>query len=80
MQISFHEWEDSPVAHRAAASLGSKEVQVWIATAPSDEAGLTALACQLSPDERAQNDSASANRAANSCLAAPCYGSSWERV
>jgi 4'-phosphopantetheinyl transferase len=54
MQISFHEWEDSPLAHRAAASLGSNEVQVWIATAPSNEAGLTALACQLSPDERAR--------------------------
>ena len=54
MQISFHEWEDSPLTHRAAASIGSDEVQVWIATAPSDEAGLTALACQLSPDERAR--------------------------
>ena len=54
MQISFHEWEDSPLTHRAAASLGSDEVQVWIATAPSDEAGLTALACQLSSDERAR--------------------------
>ena len=53
MQISFHEWEDSPLTHRAVASLGSDEVQVWIATAPSDEASLTALACQLSPDERA---------------------------
>jgi len=54
MQISFHEWEDSPLTHRAAASIGSDEVQVWIATAPSDEAGLTALACQLSSDERAR--------------------------
>lgn len=54
MQISFHEWEDSPLTHRAAASIGSDEVQVWIATAPSDEAGLTALACQLNPDERAR--------------------------
>src|SRR5438132_14032892 len=54
MQISFREWEDSPLTHRAAASLGSDEVQVWIATVPSDEAGLTAVAREVSPDERAR--------------------------
>ena len=40
MQLSFREWEDSALARRAAAALGRDEVQVWLATTPSDEAGL----------------------------------------
>ena len=52
MQVSFREWEDSACSRRAAASLGTDEVQVWMATAPPDEAGLAALTHTLSPDER----------------------------
>jgi 4'-phosphopantetheinyl transferase len=52
MQILFREWDDSVPARRAAASLGSDEVQVWLATAPPDEAGLTAFTRALNPDER----------------------------
>lgn len=52
MQVSIREWEDSVLSRGAAASLGSDEVQVWIATPPPDEAGFTALARTLSPDER----------------------------
>jgi len=51
MQISFHEWEDSPPTHRVAASLGRSEVQVWSATQPHDETELIELARDLSPDE-----------------------------
>ena len=51
MQISFHEWEDSPLTHRAAASLGRREVQVWSATQPRDETELIELARNLSPEE-----------------------------
>jgi 4'-phosphopantetheinyl transferase len=52
MQISFREWDDSACSRRAAASLGTDEIQVWIATTPSDDAGLAALISLLSPDER----------------------------
>jgi 4'-phosphopantetheinyl transferase len=52
MQISFREWEDSARSRRAAASLGTDEIQVWIATTPPDQAGLTALLSLLSSDER----------------------------
>ena len=52
MQILFREWDGSALARRAAASLGSDEVQVWLATAPPDEAGLTTFARVLDPDER----------------------------
>jgi len=51
MQISFREWDGSTLARRAAASLGGDEVQVWLATAPPDEAGLAALARTFSADE-----------------------------
>ena len=52
MQISFREWEDSACSRRAAASLGRDEAQVWVATLPANETSVTALAGQLSPEER----------------------------
>ena len=51
MRVSFREWEDTPLAHRAANALGQEEVQVWIATVPADEARVTTLAACLSSDE-----------------------------
>jgi 4'-phosphopantetheinyl transferase len=50
-QILFREWDNSALARRSAASLGGDEVQVWLATMPTDEAGLNALALTLNPDE-----------------------------
>jgi len=38
-QISFHEWEDSQLAHRAAASLGSGEAR-WDCNGTPDEGEL----------------------------------------
>ena len=61
MQTWFREWDDSAVARRAAASLGSDEVQVWLATPSSDEAGLTALVRTLNPDERKRAEQFSVN-------------------
>lgn len=52
MQISFREWDNSARARQVAASLGSDEVQVWTAAAPTVEADLTELTRLLSPDER----------------------------
>jgi 4'-phosphopantetheinyl transferase len=54
MQISFREWDNSALARRTAASLGSDEVQVWTAMLRPDEAALAGLARALSPDERAR--------------------------
>ena len=56
MHLSIHRWEDDARSRRAAAALGLDDVQVWIATAPPAEADLSALACLLSPDERARAD------------------------
>jgi 4'-phosphopantetheinyl transferase len=52
MQISFCDWDNSARAHRAVLGLGRDEVQVWIASVPTAEAGLTALAHLLSTAER----------------------------
>ena len=52
MQVSFHEWNDSDLARRTAASLGGDEIQVWLATVPPDEATLAGFTSLLSPDER----------------------------
>ncbi len=52
MQISFHEWNDSDLARRTAASLGGDEIQVWLATVPPDEATLAGFTSRLSLDER----------------------------
>ena len=52
MQILFRNWDGSARARRAAAALGSDEVQVWLATATPDEADLTTLVRVLNPDER----------------------------
>lgn len=57
MQISFHKWDDSDLARRTAASLGGDEIQVWIATAPSDETSLKVLAGTLNSDERERAES-----------------------
>lgn len=56
MKISFREWEDSACSRRAAASLGTDEIQVWMATAPQDEAGLKVLGRTFSPDERERTE------------------------
>ena len=51
MPVQFREWDNSVLSHRAAASLGRREVQVWSATQPRDETELIELARNLSPDE-----------------------------
>ena len=51
MQVSFREWDDSVSAHRAVASLGRDEVQVWTATVPVGEWGQTVPDHILSGDE-----------------------------
>ena len=57
MQILFHKWDDSDLARRTAASLGGYEIQVWTATAPSDEKRLAVLACPFNSDERERAES-----------------------
>lgn len=52
MHLSFREWEDDARSRRAAAALGSDEVQVWIAATPPGAAELSEFASLLSPDER----------------------------
>jgi 4'-phosphopantetheinyl transferase len=52
MQVSFHDWDDSAVSRRAAASLGGDDIQVWLATTPADDTDLTAFTRTLDPDER----------------------------
>ncbi len=51
MHLSFHHWDQSTQAQRSAATLGSTDVQVWIAQLPADGGMLPALAGTLRPDE-----------------------------
>lgn len=60
-QIFFHHWEDSNTSCEAAASLGSNEVRVWIATVPADERRLAGVSRVLSPEERQRAERFKAN-------------------
>ena len=56
MQISFHEWVNSVLARHSASTLGRDEVQVWMASTPSDQTDFAEFACLLSQDERVRSE------------------------